>query len=770
MVKQTCFFKIVLVAICLLCHSCSDDSPTTEPAPTPTPDPTPPETFVDGFNYNTSILDADQPVTITFKAPSGTALHGSTEDMYLYSGVGTNWEGAPGNWTDNSVKYKMTAVTGQSNTWTITLSSSIRSYYNLSDNTPIQVLNLIVRNADGNKQTGDYSVLVQDSKNGFTLKETDKQSMPVAGVNPEGVHINSASSATFVFYDYSTTGKHKDYAYIIGHFSDWKLKHDYQMKYDDTKHCWWITLEGLTPGETAFQYYVYSTADGGSYLCEPYSEKVLEKNVASNFPTKAAGQYVSIVNTQPEVYNWENTSFKVMQPEGLVIYEMLLRDFTSAHHLEGAKGKLPYLKAMGINAIELMPVQEFDGKDSWGYNTSFYFALDDSYGSMKQYKEFVDACHKEGMAVIFDVVYNHTNNNNPFAKLYWDFHNNRPSPTNPWLNAETPHQKYIFSTDDFNHSSEQTRNFVKRNLKYLLNTYHIDGFRFDFTKGFTQKKTIGDEDLAAYDADRVAVLKEYYDAVKAVKSDAIVIMEHFSDSEESTLAPQGICFWRNMNYAYMQSAMGWNESSSFDRLYEPTAPTRFVGFMESHDEERMGYKQMMWGNETLKTDLAARMKQLATNATFFLTVPGPKMIWQFGELGYDYSINSDEAGKTVSEEYRTARKPIRWDYFNDSQRKGLYDVYAQLIDLRNAHPELFDGTAAFSWKVGVSDWNKGRTLIIESISGKKLVALGNFTNATASVNFPSSAGNWKNYFTGKSEMVTESLSVPANNFVLYTNF
>lgn len=109
-----------------------------------------------------------------------------------------------------------------------------------------------------------------------------------------------------------------------------------------------------------------------------------------------------------------------------------------------SNGKAALLKELGIDAIELMPVQEFAGNDSWGYNTGLYFALDASYGTQNEYKAFIDACHQNGIAVIFDVVYNHTNNDNPFARMYWDTFNNRPSTKNPWLNAVTPHQKYVF--------------------------------------------------------------------------------------------------------------------------------------------------------------------------------------------------------------------------------------------------------------------------------------------------------------------------------------
>lgn len=754
--------------------ACSDDNPVIpgpDPEPTPDPDPAPSVTYQEGYNYSLEVIDADSPVTIAFKAPPGTALYGSTGDMYLYSGVGTNWEGAPSNWTDNNAKYKMAAVSGESNTWSITISPSIRSFYGIADNTPIQLLNLIVRNADGTKQTGDYATLVQDSKHDFTLGEVEKQSAPVS---EPGVYVNSASSVTLALYDRDTDGKHKDYAFVTGSFNNWQLNNNYKMKYDETSHCWWITLDNVPAGSNQFQYFVYSAADGGTFLCDPYSEQVLEKNVDANFPQKASGQYVSVVNTTPEVYTWEVSDFAIEHPEKLVIYEMLLRDFTRSHNIAGAKEKLQYLKTMGVNAIELMPVQEFSGGTSWGYDTSFYFALDGSYGTQKEYKEFIDACHQAGIAVIFDVVYNHTNNNNPFAKMYWDFYNNRPSSKNPWLNAVTPHKKYEFSPDDFNHSSALTKAFVKRNLKYLLETYNIDGFRFDFTKGFTQKSTTGDNDLSAYDADRVAVLKEYYDAVKAVKNDALVIMEHFCDAEERELSALGVCFWRNMNNSYCQSAMGYSTDNSFSGLYDTTSPERFVGYMESHDEERAGYKQKKWGVESLKDNLNYRLKQLRANAAFFFTVPGPKMVWQFGELGYDFSINSNEAGSAESEDYRTDRKPIRWDYYyEDDFRRGLYETYAKLIDLRNKHKELFDAETDFSWKVGISDWDNGR-FIVSSSTTKSLVVAGNFTSTEAEyeVSFPVS-GTWYNYLGGGTLEVSggkQKVTVPAHTALVFTTF
>ena len=160
----------------------------------------------------------------------------------------------------------------------------------------------------------------------------------------------------------------------------------------------------------------------------------------------------------------------------------------------------------------------------------------------------------------------------------------------------------------------------------------------------------------------------------------------------------------------------------------------------------------------------------AANAAFFFTVPGPKMIWQFGELGYDFSINSNETGTTVNEEYRTSRKPIRWDYYENATRKKLYEIYSQLIALRNEKPSLFEGNATLTWRAGASDWDQGRSLYLSGLTGEAIVVVGNFSNADTDVTFPGPTGEWRNYFTGQNETVTEKVTVPANHFILYTRF
>lgn len=767
--RKRTVFLFCLLLLPLFFTACSSDDPVV----------TPPVVIKDGLNYSLDAPDADKELTITFKAGSSSELYNYTGDVYIHIGVIVegDWTYVPAGWSENLAKCKMTK--GATNIWSITLSPSIRNWF-ASGETAVQKLGIVIRSSDGTKKglTDDSFVTVTDSKYKPFTPAAIKSGTLLAGMK-EGINVVNTSTVTLVLYDKDKNGGHKEYAHVVGDFNNWTLSNDEksQMYRDDAAGCWWITLTGLTATkEYGFQYYVGTAAEGSIRLADAYCRKVLDPNndpsIASStytdnktYPTGKTTGIVSVFKTQPDAYSWQHTNFKIEDKTNLVIYEMLLRDFTSTGDINGAMAKLSYIKSMGVNAIELMPVQEFDGNDSWGYNPCFYFALDKAYGTDAMYKAFIDKCHELGLAVIFDVVYNQASGSHPFARLYWNSSTSKPAANNPWFNVDAPHPYNVFN--DFNHESPLVRAFVKRNLAFLLSEYKIDGFRFDLTKGFTQ--TSSTESTASnYDASRINILKDYNSAVKEANPNAMVILEHFcTTSEEKELANDGMFLWRNMNYAYCESAMGWPDNSDFSGLYYDTSMPAgsLVGFMESHDEERMSYKQKEYGNYTFKTSLPDRMKELRVNTAFFLTVPGPKMIWQFGELGYDHSIN---------ENGRTGKKPIEWGYYEDADRKKLYDTYAKLMTLRNANADLFKTSATFSWEVkGNTNWLNGRFLTLQ-VTGKSAVVAGNFTNASGNytVTFPHT-GTWYNYVDGGSVTVTsatQAITVPAHGFSLFLDF
>lgn len=782
---------LTLLLISIFLFSCGEDPVIVPDKPKPEePKPEEPAMLNDWYSWQPEKPDADEELTIFFKAPSSSELYNYTGEVYVYIGIVNEgvWQNEPADWDENISKCKMSPVEGESNAWSIKLIPTIREWFE-SENIPINKIGVIARSADGNKKGNkdgaDFFIEeITDSKyKAFQPAAVKTASMP-AGLN-HGINIIDNSTVTLVLFDKDKNGNRKDFAHVIGDFNDWTLSNDEksQMFRDESSGVWWITLSNLDPNkEYAFQYYIGKSGGETFRVADPYSRKILDpdndKYISSAtyphlkpYPEKAIG-IVSVFQTKSESYNWQVTDFEIPDRDNLVIYEMLLRDFSETGDINGALGKLDYLESLGVNAIELMPVQEFDGNDSWGYNPAFFFAMDKAYGTDRMYKEFIDECHKRGIAVILDVVYNHATGANPYARMWWDTSNNKTSVENPFFNVNAPHPYSVFH--DFNHDAQIdgkfiVRDFVKRNLLFLLEEYNIDGFRFDLTKGFTQKNST-ESSASNYDASRVAILKEYNNAIKEVNPNAYVILEHFADDREETeLSNEGMMVWRNMNWQYGQSAMGYKDDSGFTRTYYGTVrPTNsLVSYMESHDEERLAYKQVTWGNGIIKTSLSARMSQLATNAAFFFTVPGPKMIWQFGELGYDISI--DQNG-------RTGKKPIKWDYLEVSERNSLLKTYSTLINLRMDHPELFNSTATLDWRVTPTFWEQGRFITLSSFgSSKQVVVIANFTNEVITVpyTFPR-YGVWYNYMDQSETIDVTStnlnIDVPANSFKIYSTF
>jgi 1,4-alpha-glucan branching enzyme len=583
----------------------------------------------------------------------------------------------------------------------------------------------------------------------YYFVRTDPQVVELPAGIMEGINVINETTVTLCLY-----APYKNYVFAVGDFSDWEVEEaTYMYRTPDAKH-YWVQLDGLSPSdEYIFQYLV----DGEILIGDPYAEKVSDpwndKYITDDtypdlipYPEGKTTGIATVFQTQPEEYNWTSPEFTPPAVTDLVVYELLVRDFVQSHNYQTLIDTLPYLKELGVNAIELMPINEFEGNISWGYNPSFYFAPDKYYGTKNKLKEFIDECHKNGIAVILDVVFNHSFGQSPLVVLYWDTDNNRPATNNPWYNPVAKHDYNVGY--DFNHESADTKRFVDRALTFWLNEYHIDGFRFDLSKGFTQKNTLGNTaEWGKLDNSRVAILKHYADTIWSVKSDAYVILEHFAENQEETiLAEYGMLLWGNENYHYTEASMGYVNNSNFSwASYKQRGWTKphAVVYMESHDEERMMYKNVtygrVWGDYDIQdTIVALERAQLAT--LFFMSVPGPKMIWQFGEMGYHDSINYNG---------RTGPKPIRWYLLDDYKRRYLHDFYAAMIKLKKEQD--FFRTADFSQ--AVTSAMKRINLNGNPVSA---TILGNFnvTAGTVGPNFQHT-GVWYEYFTRDSILVTD---------------
>lgn len=584
-----------------------------------------------------------------------------------------------------------------------------------------------------------------------------------------GITRISADSLAFKLF---APGKTE--VYLIGDFNDWQKNEKYKMNKDAASNTFFLKIGNLKEGqEYVCQYFIDNSIRTG----DPYATKTsdpLDKYISSAtypnmlaYPTGASDKVAMVVSTSVNKYNWSVNNFTVKDPSNLVIYELLIRDFTGADNeignIKDAKTKIPYLKDLGVTAVELMPFNEFEGNESWGYNPSYYFATDKAYGTPQDYKDFIDECHKNGIAVIMDMVLNHAYGQCPLVQMYLTS-DDKVTSGNPYFNVESPNADYSWGYD-FNHESKYTQQFTDSVCSYWMSEFKVDGFRFDFTKGFTQ--TSGDG--WAYDQSRISILKRMTSEVKKRKPEAIVIMEHLTDNKEETeLADFGIYLWGNMNHNFNESTMGWGEENGdYGKKGDLSWASyqkrgwknpNLVAYMESHDEERLMFKNKQYG----KTDDTYDVKSLSTGLSrtaaatvIYMSIPGPKMIWQFGELGYDISI--DENG-------RTGMKPSGWSLLDNPERVKLKEVYKKMIGLRNNNSTF----STVNYKIDLE--NNFKQVLLNS-DNESICAIANLDvrPISATVNF-GKAGTWKDQFSNSTLNITSSemsLTLQPGEFRLY---
>jgi len=572
----------------------------------------------------------------------------------------------------------------------------------------------------------------------------------VAGVTPtekarpagvsNGIYYGAdGTSVTLCTYAASKTASAKR-VFLLGDMTNWKLSADYQL-YKDGNY-FWITLTGLESGkEYRFQYAV-ERADGvKKQISDLYSEKLLHPDDQYepkkldpdllSYPSGADG-YVTVIQPGKPKFEWSDATLNFKRPNknNLVIYELWIYDYTEGRSLKGLMKRLDYIQNLGVNAIELMPICEFDGNYNWGYSPNHYFAPDKAYGTETMYKEFIDECHKRGMAVILDMVFNHATGLNPMNKLY-------PYGTdlqyNPWFNVTAPHSDNVY--EDWNHGFEPAHEMFTRALKYWLTEYKVDGFRLDLSHGLCSDKP----------NTAVANLKDYYDkSIKAVAPDAYMICEHWGSSmgtERPQLVNYGMQCWSNTTNAYCQTAMGWLKDGD---AFSEANKDGYVSYCESHDEERMQYKAKTWGNGDLQTNTAARLARVPENVAFNVLLNGSHMLWMWEEVGYDFSINCDiDHPNDYNESYRCNKKPrpeIR-SYFTNSNRVAAFTKCAQVITLRTQlMPEVFEGNPT---SVIVGSGAKLRKIQW----GSNVFVVANFdVSGNQAVTLPS--GTWYDYLNG----------------------
>lgn len=710
--------------------------------------------------------------TITFDPTKGNGGMVGATKCYVHTGLITaasssdsDWKNTIGSWRSAS-QPQLTAT--EDGKWQLVIENMF-TFYGVPETTDIKKLAFVFHDGPGGSKEGKTA-------NGgdifITLGEESEGDIwdAVEGVEgrskarPEGISNGiyygaDGTSVTLCTYAANRAEEPAKRVFLLGDMTNWKLSADYQL-YRDGNY-FWITVTGLTPGkEYCFQYAV-ERADGvKKQICDLYSEKVLhpddkwEPKTADptliSYPSKGAdGSFVTVIQPGKSAYAWSDATLNFKRPNknNLVIYELWVGDYTKGGTYKALKKRLDYIQNLGVNAVELMPITEFDGNMSWGYNPALYFAPDKAYGTADDLKSFIDDCHQRGIAVILDLVLNHTTGLNPMAKLYpWTSDKEAETELrfNPWFNlaSEVKHSDNNYG-EDWNHDFGPTHEMFTRMFQYWLKEYKVDGFRLDLSHGLCGRNTYNS----------VSNLKDYYtNGVQAASPGAYLILEHWGshmEGDRPQLINAGMLCWTNTNYAYCQTAMGWLKSGDD---FNAANQDGYVSYCESHDEERMQYKAKMWGAYNIPEE-SVRLGRVAENVAFNVLLNGSHMLWQFEEIGYDFSINCDDAhpnagDKSGDDKYRCSKKPRpeKYGYFTNEKRVEVFTQCAQVITLRTQlMPSVFEGNPTYAT---VNSGAKLRKLQW----GNNVYAVANFdTIAPQTVTMPS--GTWYDYLGGGTQAV-----------------
>lgn len=554
--------------------------------------------------------------------------------------------------------------------------------------------------------SGDYEVTATAVSGGETRVQTINVAYPgqseqepyPGGVPKMGAVKNADGTVTFCL---AAPGKSS--VMLVPSWDDYAYYERNQMKrYDYQGNTYfWITVAGLADDQWYPYYYVvdgrYRVADPYAHLIlDCYNDSYIDPSVWPDMPKypvdKVTGVMLAVY--RGDMDNYDFAAFDIPDHKNLIIYEMLFRDFTGSNGVAEGNGtvrkaieKIPYIKAMGFNAVELMPIMEFNGNNSWGYNTNFYMAPDKAYGSPTDYKDFIDECHRQGIAVILDIVFNQSDGLHPWYMMY-------PAASNPFYNQTAPHEYSVLN--DWNQGNALVQQQWTDAIKYWMTAYNVDGYRFDLVKGLGDNdsyKAAGGTDQ--YNQSRIDRMKRLHGVITSVKPDGIHINENLAgDKEEIAMGEDGEIQWANLNKSSCQFTMGYSTDCDLMNFLSTAYGNRpafsTVSYAESHDEQRMAYKNAAYGVAAVQGESLDSYRRLGSLAVQMLLTPGPKMVWQFGELGNSQNTKNENGGNN------TDPKIVDWNWLDDPDRHYLMETYTAMIQLRRDYPELFGPDARFA--------------------------------------------------------------------------
>lgn len=454
---------------------------------------------------------------------------------------------------------------------------------------------------------------------------------------------------------------HADAVYVCGTFNQWSGDAHPMLREDGGM--WYAEIAEAVVGHE-YRYRIVSGEHEWMRI-DPYARQV----------TSSVGNAV----VHDPHFDWAGDDFHLPPINELVIYELHLGTF---HDQEDGRSdkfaeavmKLDHLKRLGVNAIEVMPLAQFAGHLSWGYNPSCVFAVESNYGGPAGFKRFVKAVHQAGMGVILDVVYNHFG---PTDLDLWQFdgwsENNRGGIYfyNDWR-AETP-----WGSARPDYGRNEVRQFIRDNALMWLEDYHVDGLRLDMT--LFMRSVRGDGDPGGDLPDGWSLIQWINREVRQRFPGRVTIAEDLQNDDRLTkpesqggagfTAQWGARFVHPVRAAVIASQ---DEHRSLDGVRGALEgryngdPFQRVIYSESHDEVANGKSRVASEIDPHDPDSWFAQKRTTLAAALVLTAPGVPMLFQGQEFLEDGWFQDSD--------------PLDWN--KSEEFSGLVRMYRDLIHLR----------------------------------------------------------------------------------------
>lgn len=556
------------------------------------------------------------------------------------------------------------------------------------------------------------------------------------------------------------TAPYKPAVHLAGDFNGWNPRAT--PMHTDGDGLFWVTVPLRGPTHYRF---VVTLDDTGQqvWVADPCAREIRWDKWGA----------VAFLGDDP-AYAWRDQEWQRPPLRDLIIYELCVRDFSGEKRDGGARFgdfaglqcKLDHLQALGINAIELMPISEFPGDSSWGYNPVFYMAPKWLYGRPAELKALVDEAHGRGIAVILDLVFNHAWPQHPYYHMYPPLFGPQGEALpdfNPFFHHHHNGHANGWGGLDWDHSSPYTLAYMQDIVRFWLDEYHMDGFRFDWLggveydpwqpqrDGFDPFSGIAPIARAARDAAPDCYqIGEYWPihGTNPAKTAARLVRQTEIDAVWNGAFHHTLenCLFQTWQWERQDMArnLGGFRAQGFGRA------DQVINYVVSHDERRPEHELQFWGAhiQPVRAKDANRwptrwhfaLQKARLGLAVLFTSPGVPMLLAGQEFGEDSPRTIDFW-------------PLDWKKLALIEGRAQFEFVQKLICLRQDHPALRSDFIEYY----PDDFPRNKVIRYKRWDGEGDVGVvaGNFDSVphTVGLGFPHD-GHWREALTGRKVQVT----------------